>query len=394
MSAVIDYRQWQQELFGGLLADRVLLFLIAALVSFGVVMVASASITFASELGGGGNPWYFTQRQIVFLCIGATACAVVACTPLAIWRQYGWAFLLLAIGLLIVVLIPGVGQEVNGSRRWLRVGPINIQASELAKFCCLVFFASFLSKWHEEIKTTNWQIIKPLAALALVLMLILLEPDLGTTAVLCISMVAMMFLAGIKIWQCLVMAVLAGGAFAALIFVTPWRVARLVTFRDPWQYEFGNGYQLTQSLIGFGRGEWVGLGLGNSLQKLRFLPEAHTDFVFSIVAEEFGFIGVLVVLGLFVALIAKAFMLAKRAIGQDKDFACYAAFGVGVLLACQVFINVGVASGMLPTKGLTLPFVSYGGSSLIVSLMMMGLLIRIQKELQPTLKPLAEVKRS
>jgi cell division protein FtsW len=258
----------------------------------------------------------------------------------------------------------------------------------------LIFFASFLSKWHEQIKTTNWQVIKPLGALAVVALLILAEPDLGTTAVICISVMAMMFLAGIKIWQCSIMATFAGGAFYALIIFTPWRLERLRTFLNPWEYQFDQGYQLSQSLIGFGRGEWLGLGLGRSIQKLSFLPEAHTDFIFAIVAEEFGFIGALVVLCLFSLLVVKAFVLARRAIQQDKDFACYAASGIGVMFACQVFINIGVASGMLPTKGLTLPFISYGGSSLIVSLMMIGLMIRIQKELQVKLKPIDQVTRA
>ncbi len=386
-----DWRDypWRDQLFSGLLADKGLLILIATLLSLGVVMVASSSVSVAALPGDGyGDAWYFARRHLVFLLLSLVACAVVACTPLVIWRNYGWGLLLAAIVVLVLVLIPGVGTEVKGSRRWLRVGSINLQASELAKFCCIVFFASYLSKWHQQIKQSNTAILKPLAILAVILALILMEPDLGSTVVLAITLGSMLFIAGIKLWQCLALMSLAGGGLYVLIYQVSFRSTRIEAFLDPWQHQFGSAYQLVQSLIGFGRGEWLGLGLGNSIQKLFFLPEAHTDFVFAVIAEEFGFIGALVVIGLFVGLITKAFMLAKKAIYQDNDFACFVSYGVGVMLACQVFINIGVASGLLPTKGLTLPFISYGGSSLLVTMMMMGLLIRVQKELQITLKPI------
>ena len=383
---------WRRELFTGLLADRLLLTIVAALVSLGVIMVASSSISLAAlPAPGYEDPWFFTRRHLVFLVLGLIACAVVASTPLVLWRNYGWVMLLLAIVVLALVLVPGVGTEVKGSKRWIRVGPINLQASELAKFCSIIFFASYLSKWHKEIKAHSFAIAKPLAILLFLSGLILMEPDLGSTVVLTTTVMAMMFIAGIKLWQCFLLVLLAGGAFVALILPVDYRMARLRAFIDPWADQYGSGYQLVQSLIGFGRGEWFGLGLGNSIQKLHFLPEAHTDFIFSVIAEEFGFVGALVVIAVFAVLIVKAFMLAKEAIRQDNDFACFAAYGVAVLFACQVFINVGVATGLLPTKGLTLPFVSYGGSSLIISMMMVGLLLRVQKELQVTPRPLSEV---
>lgn len=382
---------WRQELFTGLLADRILLALVATLISLGVIMVASSSISLAAlPAPGYDDPWFFARRHAVFLFLGFAACAVVACTPLTLWRNYGWVMLLIAIAVLALVLIPGVGTEVKGSKRWIRVGPVNLQASELAKFCSIIFFASYLSKWHKEIKAHSLAIAKPLGILLFLAALVLLEPDLGSTVVLITTVMAMMFIAGIKLWQCLLLVVMAGGVFVALILPVDYRMARLRAFIDPWADQYGSGYQLVQSLIGFGRGEWFGLGLGNSIQKLHFLPEAHTDFVFSVIAEEFGFVGAVVVIGVFAALIAKAFMLAKEAIRQDNDFACFAAYGVAVLMACQVFINIGVATGLLPTKGLTLPFVSYGGSSLIISMMMVGLLLRVQKELQITPRPLSE----
>ncbi|GAB2191338.1 putative lipid II flippase FtsW [Sessilibacter sp. MAH2] len=371
----------------GLFADKQLLILTAILVSIGIIMVASASISFANE--NYGDPWYFSRRHIIFTGLGAFACLVVALIPLKLWRDFGWLMLIVGIALLVLVLLIGV--EINHGRRWLRLGSINIQASELAKFCCLIFFASYFSKWQESIKA-NWAaIFKPLAVLAVISALILAEPDLGTTAVLVMAIMAMMFIAGIRLWQCFLMSFIALGAFALLVWQTPWRLERIKTFLDPWADQFSSGYQLSQSLIGFGRGEWFGLGLGNSIQKLFFLPEAHTDFIFSIIAEEFGFVGAILVILVFAALVAKAFMLAKEAINQDADFACFIAYGVGVMIACQAFINIGVAAGFLPTKGLTLPFISYGGSSLVASMMQIGLLLRVQKELKQPPKTLAEV---
>ncbi len=371
----------------GLFADKQLLILTAILVSIGIIMVASASISFANE--NYGDPWYFSRRHIIFTGLGAFACLVVALIPLKLWRDFGWLMLIVGIALLVLVLLIGV--EINHGRRWLRLGSINIQASELAKFCCLIFFASYFSKWQESIRA-NWAaIFKPLAVLAVISALILAEPDLGTTAVLVMAIMAMMFIAGIRLWQCFLMSFIALGAFALLVWQTPWRLERIKTFLDPWADQFSSGYQLSQSLIGFGRGEWFGLGLGNSIQKLFFLPEAHTDFIFSIIAEEFGFVGAIWVILVFAALVAKAFMLAREAINQDADFACFIAYGVGVMIACQAFINIGVAAGFLPTKGLTLPFISYGGSSLVASMMQIGLLLRVQKELKQPSKTLAEV---
>ncbi|WP_317930920.1 putative lipid II flippase FtsW [Halioxenophilus sp. WMMB6] len=390
--AMVDNYPWRQQLFDGLLADRWLLLVVAVLLSFGAVMVSSSSISVAAlsgSEGGYGDPWYFARRHGVFLLISLVACAFVASVPLALWRRYGWIMLLAAIVILILVLIPGIGTMANYSRRWLRFGPINLQASELAKFCSIIFFASYLAKWHKRIQAHTWAILKPLAILFFIAVLILMEPDLGTTVVLMASVLAMMFIAGIKIWQCFGMGAFGYFALQHLLFSKEYRRNRLDAFLDPWSHQFDSGYQLVQSLIGFGRGEWLGLGLGNSIQKLFFLPESHTDFIFAVVAEEFGFIGALVVLSLFVVLIVKAFLLTRKAIQQDNDFACFASFGIGVLFACQVFINIGVASGLLPTKGLTLPFVSYGGSSLLVCMMLVGLLLRIQKELNDAQLPKA-----
>ncbi len=365
------------QVASGFLADKSLLALVLVLLSFGMVMVSSASISFADQHYN--DPWFFARRHLVFAVMGIFAALIVAMVPLSLWKDYGWVVLIISIALLVLVLL--IGTEVNSGRRWIRIGPINIQASELAKFCSLVFFASYFAKWQGKIKEKSSAVIKPMGVLTVIAALILMEPDLGSTVVLVTAVLAMMFIAGIRLWQCLIVAISAGGIFSYLVFATPWRLTRFKTFLDPWADQYSNGYQLSQSLIGFGRGEWFGLGLGNSIQKLFFLPEAHTDFIFSIVAEEFGFIGALIIVALFVALIFKAFALAKRAINQDSAFACYIAFGVGVMLACQAFINIGVASGFLPTKGLTLPFISYGGSSLIVTMMFMGLLIRVQKEL-------------
>ncbi|GLS25578.1 putative lipid II flippase FtsW [Marinibactrum halimedae] len=378
------------DVYDALSVDPMLVIVISALVSFGIVMVASSSISFADHAYG--DPWFFLRKHLVYLLIGLTGAVVIGAIPLSLWRQYGWVMLVGAVILLALVLVPGLGKSVNGSQRWLRLGPINIQASEVAKFCCVIFFASYFSKWQFKV-SQNWRgVVKPLGVLMVVAFLILLEPDFGSTFVLVTTVLAMMFIAGIKLWQCLLLGLMAGGGFAALAVLTPWRLKRLQTFLNPWADQFDSGYQLTQSLIGFGRGEWFGMGLGNSIQKLFFLPEAHTDFIFSIIAEEFGLIGSLLVMGLFVVFIVKAFVLSRQAINRDNSFASYAAFGIGVMFAAQVIINVGVASGFLPTKGLTLPFISYGGSSLVVCCLFVGLLLRIQKELQPTLTPVLGAK--
>ncbi|ARU27435.1 putative lipid II flippase FtsW [Cellvibrio sp. PSBB006] len=360
--------------------DWTLLSLWLVLMSVGLVMVASASVAFAAA--NYGDAWYFAKRHGVYMAMGVTVAMVVVSIPMSVWQRYAGYFLLFTLLLLVIVLIPGVGKKVNGSQRWLSLGIISVQVSEIAKFCAVVFFASFFARRYHELHF-GWQgFLKPLLVVGLFVVLLLLEPDFGSSVVLSATVFAMMFIAGVRMWHFLLLIGLGVASLGAVAVFSPYRMQRLITFLDPWADQFNTGYQLTQSLIGFGRGEWFGLGLGNSLQKLFFLPEAHTDFIFAIIAEEFGLIGATIIIGLFVALILRIFTIAKNNLAVGKAFAAFAAFGVAILFSFQVFINVGVASGLLPTKGLTLPFISYGGSSLLVSCVLLAFVMRIEWEVR------------
>jgi cell division protein FtsW len=266
--------------------------------------------------------------------------------------------------------------------------------SEIAKFCAVVFFASFFARRYQELHF-GWQgFLKPLMVVGVFVGLLLLEPDFGSSVVLSATVFAMMFIAGVRMLHFLLLIVIGVGGLATVAVLSPYRMQRLITFLDPWADQFNTGYQLTQSLIGFGRGEWLGLGLGNSLQKLFFLPEAHTDFIFAIIAEEFGLIGAIVLMGIFATLILRIFNVAKQNLAAGKMFPALATFGIAILFSFQVFINMGVSSGLLPTKGLTLPFISYGGSSLLICCVLMAFVMRVQWELAGFTPAVPEVVRT
>lgn len=354
-----------------------------ALMSIGFLMITSASMTFAESKYG--DAWFFVKRHSFYMLIGISAALIVGAIPVGFWRRYGGLMLIAALFLLTVVLLPGIGKRVNGSQRWLQVGPLTLQASEMVKFCVIVFFASFLSRRRDELLSSWKGVFKPLMILGLIVFLLLLEPDFGSSVVIAATVMAMLFLAGVAIWQFLLLLSLALGGLVTLALIAPYRVERLVAFLKPWEHQFDSGYQLTQSLIAFGRGEWFGLGLGNSIQKQFFLPEAHTDFIFAIIAEELGLVGVFVVFGLMAFLIIQIFKVASTAIRQAQSFSAFACFAIAVLLAGQACINLGVASGALPTKGLTMPFISYGGSSLMVTCCLIALVLRIDAELSASL---------
>ncbi len=358
--------------------DWPILFLWFALLSIGLVMVSSASISFSATNYNDG--WYFAKRHSIYALMGLLLAIFVAAVPMSMWQKYAGHFLIFTFILLVLVLIPGIGRRVNGSQRWLNLGIIAVQISEVAKVCAVIFFASFFSRRHQELHF-GWQgFLKPMLIVAVFVFLLLLEPDFGSSVVLSVTVIAMMFIAGVRLLHFLLLILVGGSGMVSVAIFSPYRMERLKTFLDPWADQFNGGYQLTQSLIGFGRGEWTGLGLGNSLQKLFFLPEAHTDFIFAIIAEEFGLLGAAVVIGLFAALIVRIVMVARNNFAHEKMFAALATFGVATLLSFQVFINVGVASGLLPTKGLTLPFISYGGSSLLVCCVLIAFVLRAQWE--------------
>lgn len=368
--------------------DGVMIALWVALMTIGLIMVASASIAFAAL--NYDDAWYFARRHGVYLMMGMMVALFVMCLPMSVWQRYSGYLLLFTLLLLVIVLIPGIGRRVNGSQRWLSLGFISIQVSEIAKVCAVIFFASFFARRYQELHF-GWQgFLKPLLIVGLFVVLLLLEPDFGSSVVLCGTVFAMMFIAGVRLWHFSLLIAIGVMALASVAIFSPYRMQRLITFLDPWADQFNSGYQLTQSLIGFGRGEWVGLGLGNSLQKLLFLPEAHTDFIFAIIAEEFGLIGAVVTLGLFAALIWRIFLLSRQNLAMGRVFPALATFGIAILFSIQVFINAGVASGLLPTKGLTLPFISYGGSSLLINCLLMGFVVRARWELHTRVSPLPE----
>ena len=355
------------------------LFLCAvALVIVGVIAVGSASVEYAVQTYG--NAFAFVQRYLFHLTLGVLAAIVAYRVPMHTWQRTGWLWLCIGLALLALVLIPGIGRRVNGARRWLALGALTLQVSEFVKVFVIVYLAGFLVRRHDEVRSRWSGFIKPMAVVFLVTLLLMLEPDFGATVVTVCTAFGLLFLAGVKLGQFVSVMLSCAAAFALLIATSPYRRERILQFTDPWARQFDSGYQLVQSLIAFGRGEVFGVGLGNSVQKLSYLPEAHTDFVFAIWSEEFGLVGALFVLTLFTVLIASAFRIGRRAEKDDRLFSAFVVYGAALLISAQVFINIGVNTGLLPTKGLTLPFLSYGGSSLIECLVLVALMLRVDGE--------------
>jgi cell division protein FtsW len=349
-----------------------------ALLGLGLVMITSASSEVAAVQSG--NTLYMMTRHLVYMIIGIGACGVTMMIPVATWQRLGWLMLIGAFGLLIMVLIPGVGREVNGSMRWIGFGAFNVQPSEIAKLFVVIFLAGYLIRRQTEVRESWMGFFKPFIVLLPMAGLLLMEPDFGATVVMMGAAAAMLFLGGVGLFRFSLMVALAVGAVFVLVQAQPYRMARLITFTDPWSDQFGSGYQLTQALIAFGRGEWLGVGLGNSVQKQFYLPEAHTDFVFSVLAEELGVVGSLLTVGLFLFVSIRAMYIGMWAERAKQFFGAYVAYGLAFLWIGQILINIGVNVGLLPTKGLTLPFLSYGGSSLVICCASLGLLLRIEWE--------------
>lgn len=349
-----------------------------ALLGLGLVMITSASSEVAAALSG--SPLYHMIRHLIYLGLGICAALVTLLIPMAFWQRYGASLLLIAFALLIMVLVPGIGREVNGAKRWIGFGLFNLQPSELAKLFAVVFIAGYLVRRQEEVREKFSGFLKPMLVLGPMAFLLLAEPDFGATVVLVGSCIAMLFLGGINLLRFipLVACVLAIGVL--VMTNQAYRLERLTNFVDPWADQYGAGYQLSQALIAFGRGEWFGVGLGNSIQKQFYLPEAHTDFVFAVLAEELGMIGALITVGLFVFVAVRALYIGLWAEKAKQLFAAYVAYGIAIQWIGQVLINIGVNVGLLPTKGLTLPFLSYGGSSLIVCCISLAMLLRIEWE--------------
>ena len=371
--------------------DSVLLTIAMALLMGGFVILASASISISNSAAN--NPFFYIQRQLVAAAIGTAAGLICLFIPMQLWRSLGPLILFVGFMLLMAVLIPGIGHEVNGSTRWVRLGVMNLQVSEPARLCFILYLAGYLVRRNKSLREEFTGFLRPMIVLSLACALLLAEPDFGATVVLLATAMAMMFVAGARIRDFLVFFVTAVLALVALVMAAPYRMQRITGFLDPWADPYDSGFQLTQSLIAIGRGEWLGVGLGDSVQKLFYLPEAHTDFVFAVYAEEFGLLGSLVLIALFLALLWRVFKLAMRAADAERFFEAYIAIGLGTWLGIQAFINIGVNMGMLPTKGLTLPLISYGRSSLIITMICIALLLRIHHELAVNAKPVNRKRR-
>ena len=385
MSSHIASMPFPARLRTELKLDHTLLALVLALLLGGFVILASASISISDNATD--NPFFYLQRQLVAAVIGTIAAGVCLFIPMQVWRNLGPLMLLLAFALLVVVLFPGIGYEVNGARRWVRVGIMNLQVSEPARLCILMYLAGYLVRRNKPLREGFMGFLRPMLVLTIACVLLLGEPDFGAAIVLLATALVMLFIAGARIRDFIVFFSTAVIAMAALAITSPYRMKRLTGFLDPWADPYNSGFQLTQSLIAIGRGEWFGVGLGESVQKLFYLPEAHTDFVFAVFAEEFGLFGSLILIGLFLALLWRVFRLGVKAHESERFFEAYLAIGLGTWLGLQAFINIGVNMGLLPTKGLTLPLISYGRSSLIITMICIGLLQRIHHELVVDAKP-------
>ena len=368
--------------------DKGLLLVILALLAWGLIMVASASIDHSRIRHG--ITWYFLARQGAYMLLALTAMALVYRLPMQLLEKLAPLVLVASLLLLVVVLLPGIGVNRNGSQRWLNFGVFMVQVSEFAKIGILFYLASYCARHRNTLKVSLNRMAVPLVVLAIAAVLLFREPDFGAAAVLVATSLVLLFLAGAPLWPFAVLLALVVMAMAGVAVMEDYRLDRIQSFANPWSDPFGRGYQLTMALIAVGRGGLMGVGLGNSMQKQDYLPEAHTDFIFSVLAEEMGFIGIALLLCLFGWLVWKVFSIARQAMLGGRYFAANLAYALGTLLAIQVAINLGVNMGLLPTKGLTLPFFSYGGSSLLACGIISGLLLRIAGE-EKALRVSAEV---
>lgn len=370
VSTVIDW--W---LFGAALT----------LLCFGLIMVSSASMTVGDRLTG--DPFFYLFRHLFAMGLGIAGALIAFQAPMAQWQKAGPMLVFFTLLLLLLLLVPGVGKTVNGATRWISLGLFNLQSSEFMKLFMVLYIAGYLVRRQDEVAHSFWGFAKPMLLLVITSSLILLQPDFGTTVVLFATALGMLFMGGVVLYQFATLIGVAGAAGWALIYFSPYRWQRMTTFLNPWDDPFNTDFQLSQALIAFGRGEITGVGLGSGIQKQFYLPEAHTDFIMAVVGEEFGLIGTLGVILLFAFITWRAFQIGTRAEERGERFSAYTAYGLGLWIGMQAFINIGVNVGMLPTKGLTLPFMSYGGNSIIVACLLVALLLRIDYETRQSTAP-------
>ena len=369
--------------------DRTLVFAGVSLMVIGYLMVSSASLHLGARLTG--NLFHYPVRQLIHITLGVMAGFFVYMIPMAVWEKAGPALFVVGLIFLVIVLIPGVGIKVNGSMRWLSLAGVRIQVSELVKLTVVIYMASFVTRHHDFVKESAYGLLRPLLLLSSACVLLLLEPDMGSAVVILTIAMGIMFLSGARLQQFIILIVAVIGVGVLAVLSSGYRTARVTSFLHPWEDPFGKSYQLVHALISFGRGEWTGVGLGSGVQKLFYLPEAHTDFLLSVIAEELGLLGVLAVIALFALIIWRAFAIALMAEQLGKKFSAYVAYGLGIWFAFQSFVNIGVNMGVLPTKGLTLPFMSYGGGSMIVMCSAMAILYRVNSEVNALKKVGAKI---
>ncbi len=360
--------------------DEALMWAITLLLSISLVMVYSASIAYAEADAATNNRYFYLFRHMIFMTIGLAGAAITFQVPTSIWQKYAGKFFLFAGFLLVLVLIPGIGKVVNGSRRWINLVVLNLQPSEVMKLAAVIYAADYTVRKAAKLHSVREGFLPILAAIVVVALLLLLEPDFGALMVVMSITMGIVFLGGINLRIFAGLAVMAVCAVVLLIITSPYRLKRVLGFLDPWDDPYGKGYQLSHSLIAIGRGEWFGVGLGGSVEKLFYLPEAHTDFIMAVISEEFGFAGICVVLGLYAWIVRRAFHIGTESKQLERYYQSLVAQGIGIWLGVQTFFNVGVNMGLLPTKGLTLPLMSFGGSAMLCNLASLAVLLRVDYE--------------
>ena len=370
--------------------DFILVTLFLVLSFFGLLILSSASAHFSDSIYG--NPSIIFNRQFFYFILGIIGLFACFLVPLNFWSSYDRLFITFGILLLFLVFIPGIGVEVNGANRWIRIAGFGLQPSEIMKFLSILYISCYSVRRIKEIQTHWLGFFRPALIIVSIISVILIQPDLGSSAVIFISVLGVLFVAGVKIQQFLVVALLGVIAITMMIIFVPWRWERIISFIDPWSDPWGSGYQLTLSLMSIGRGDWFGVGLGQGLMKMGYLPDAHTDFIFSVIVEEMGILGGFVIISLLFGLSFRIFFIGRESLLRKNFFGFYFSFGVGLLLGLHTFINVGVSSGLLPTKGLTLPLISGGGTNLIIVCLMIGLILRIDYENKNSM-PIPMIKR-
>ncbi len=368
----------KNSLLGRFHFDPLLVIVSASLLAIGYVMMASSSLHLGIKETG--NSLHYPIRQSLHIALGLILGICVALTPIRVWEKSGQWLFIFGILLLIVVLVPGLGVKVNGSTRWLSIFGMRVQVSEVVKFFSVIYMAGYVTRHQESIRKSIFALFKPIILFSGACILLLMEPDFGSAVVIMIIAMGIMFLAGARLSPFIILLSSGSVLAALLVYFEPYRMKRVTSFLNPWADAKDTGYQLVHALISFGRGEWIGVGLGSGIQKLFYLPEAHTDFLFSVIAEELGLLGVLTVIGLFALLVWRTFEIAAAAEKADERFSAFIAYGLGIWFGFQSFVNMGVNMGILPTKGLTLPLMSYGGGSMMIMCCAVALIFRIQSE--------------